>query len=222
MVLVQHSVSNLIRLSVLGFVLAACGSAEKVQQDNAASTAGKPPVSVQNTTGTTQQTANSTESTSANTPSEEKPVAKLFQDDPEDALPVEKKRELVVSYENKSTSINVPLDLDQPFYLELKGTPVKQGVRYDRELVAAEMRQIMRDFRKGQDLFFKKEYEAALDAVNRSLNTLETADALALKGSIYYMMKNIPKARSYWAQAVKLDPEIVVPEIKDEEEKPKN
>lgn len=217
---VQRSVFNQVCITSLVLLVMACGSSQSTTNTKS-KTSTPSQTESSNASFDDQSSGNESMNPPINSGSEnssakqENETPRLFKNDLEPEKPVEKKRELVVSYENKSTSINVPLDLDQPFYLELQGTPVKKAVHTNRELMAAEMRQIMRDFRKAQDLFFKKEFEAALDAVNRSLNTLETADALALKGSIYYVLKNIPKARSYWAQAVKLDPEIVVPEISE-------
>jgi hypothetical protein len=207
MVSVQHSDS---KKWIFGFLLltaVACGGSKEVQKTT-------PPVVAPTTIQESSKGGPAVTPTETKTVEEEAPKKRsLFDEKVYEEKPAPKQRDMVISYGNKSTNINVPLNLDEPFYLELKGTPASKTLRYDRELFAVEMRQIMRDFRKAQDAFFKKEYEAALEAVNRSLLTLETADALALKGSIYYVMKNIPKAKTYWAKAVKLDPEIVVPEI---------
>jgi len=212
MVSVQHSDS---KKWIFGFLLltaVACSGSKEVQKP--APTVGNPTTMQESSKGdpvTTSPTETIKEEVAS-------PKRNLFDEKVYEEKPDPKQRDMVISYGNKSTNINVPLNLDEPFYLELKGTPASKTLRYDRELFAVEMRQIMRDFRKAQDAFFKKEYDAALEAVNRSLLTLETADALALKGSIYYVMKNIPKAKMYWAQAVKLDPEIVVPEIPNHQE----
>lgn len=60
-----------------------------------------------------------------------------------------------------------------------------------------------------QSLFYKKEYWKALDETNAALEKLpSSAQAHALKGSIYYKMGLYPEARSSWETALKLDPEL--------------
>lgn len=49
----------------------------------------------------------------------------------------------------------------------------------------------------------------ALYEINRSLYFLETADALALKGSIYYVLGNLSEARSFWRSAYSMNPNAV-------------
>ena len=60
-----------------------------------------------------------------------------------------------------------------------------------------------------QSLFYKKQYWEALDATNAALESVpDSAQAHALKGSIYYKMGLIPEARSSWEEALRLDPEL--------------
>jgi tetratricopeptide (TPR) repeat protein len=60
-----------------------------------------------------------------------------------------------------------------------------------------------------QSLFYKKEYWEALDQTNAALEVIpDSAQAHALKGSIYYKMGLIPEARASWEQALELDPEL--------------
>lgn len=60
-----------------------------------------------------------------------------------------------------------------------------------------------------QSLFYKKEYWQALDETNEALEQVpDSAQAHALKGSIYYRMGLIPEARASWEQALELDPEL--------------
>lgn len=79
--------------------------------------------------------------------------------------------------------------------------------------MAENIKQVLKDFRRAQDLFYRQDYEGALDMVNRSLETQRTADALGLKGSIFFMMDKISSAKYYWNKAVLMDPEIPVPNI---------
>jgi len=58
-----------------------------------------------------------------------------------------------------------------------------------------------------QSLFYKKQYWKALDETNAALDTLPgSAQAHALKGSIYYKMGLYPEAKSSWEHALTLDP----------------
>ncbi|WP_370216656.1 tetratricopeptide repeat protein [Thalassolituus sp.] len=60
-----------------------------------------------------------------------------------------------------------------------------------------------------QSLFYKKEYWDALDQTNAALELIpDSAQAHALKGSIYYKMGLLPEARASWEQALELDPEL--------------
>lgn len=189
MVSVQHSDSKKWIFGLILLTIVSCGGSKEIQK-----TDNSTPVN-QTSAVPTSSKSGPVQSQEAKKEEVEEPKKRsMFDEQVYNEKPAPKQRDMVISYGNKSTNINVPLNLDEPFYLELKGTPASKTLRYDRELFAVEMRQIMRDFRKAQDAFFKKEYDAALEAVNRSLLTLETADALALKGSIYYVMKNIPKA----------------------------
>ncbi len=49
----------------------------------------------------------------------------------------------------------------------------------------------------------------ALYEINRSLYFLETADALALKGSIFYLLGNLSEARSFWRSAYNMNPDAI-------------
>ncbi len=49
----------------------------------------------------------------------------------------------------------------------------------------------------------------ALYEINRSLYFLETADGLALKGSILYLLGNLNEARSFWQKARDMDPNAI-------------
>lgn len=60
-----------------------------------------------------------------------------------------------------------------------------------------------------QSLFYKKQYWDALDETNAALDLVpDSAQALALKGSIYYKMGLLPEARSSWEEALRIDPEL--------------
>lgn len=69
--------------------------------------------------------------------------------------------------------------------------------------------QTTRHILNAQSMFYKKEYWKALDETNAALERLPTsAQAHALKGSIYYKMGLIPEAKASWEEALSLDPEM--------------
>ena len=60
-----------------------------------------------------------------------------------------------------------------------------------------------------QSLFYKKQYWDALDETNAALDKVpDSAQAHALKGSIYYKMGLVAEARTSWEEALRLDPEL--------------
>lgn len=60
-----------------------------------------------------------------------------------------------------------------------------------------------------QSLFYKKQYWEALDETNEALDKVpDSAQAHALKGSIYYKMGLLPEAKASWEEALRLDPEL--------------
>lgn len=65
-----------------------------------------------------------------------------------------------------------------------------------------------------QALFYRKSYWKALEETNRAMSLVpSSAQAYALKGSIYYKMGRKKEAKSAWKRAVKLDPSLT--EVKD-------
>lgn len=131
---------------------------------------------------------------------------------------------VTLNYENKSTSISIPIDPEQQeFVLELKGLKEGNEVQEDtstvqrdslhQEEMAKKIKQVLKDFRKAQDLFYREDYKGAMERINQSLETQETADALGLKGTIFFMRDNMSSAKYYWNRAVEMDPDIVLPDI---------
>jgi tetratricopeptide (TPR) repeat protein len=58
-----------------------------------------------------------------------------------------------------------------------------------------------------QSLFYKKQYWKSLDETNKALELVpNSAQAYALKGSIYYKMGLSDEAKSSWQQALAIDP----------------
>ena len=60
-----------------------------------------------------------------------------------------------------------------------------------------------------QSLFYKKQYWQSLDETNKALELVpDSAQAHALKGSIYYKMGLSSEAKASWQQALKIDPDM--------------
>jgi len=60
-----------------------------------------------------------------------------------------------------------------------------------------------------QSLFYKKQYWQSLDETNKALELVpDSAQAHALKGSIYYKMGLSAEAKASWQQALNIDPSM--------------
>jgi Flp pilus assembly protein TadD len=58
-------------------------------------------------------------------------------------------------------------------------------------------------------LFYKKQYWQSLDETNKALELVpDSAQAHALKGSIYYKMGLSAEAKASWQQALTIDPNM--------------
>ena len=130
------------------------------------------------------------------------------------------KEVITVNYLNESSNIQIKLDPSkEQFYLDLRGMrPVDKDsiVVIDSSLVqnrAKDIQSLLTNFRKAQDLFYLGEYRQSLEFVDKTLEIQETADAYALKGTVFFMLENITAARANWNRAVQMDPNIPIPSI---------
>ena len=71
---------------------------------------------------------------------------------------------------------------------------------------------VINELHRAQKLFYSKKYNAALNAVQRSLDTQETDLGYALEGSIYFTLGDIQLAIASWEKALALNPDM--PEVK--------
>ncbi|MDA1126977.1 MAG: hypothetical protein O3C06_08505, partial [Bacteroidetes bacterium] len=78
---------------------------------------------------------------------------------------------------------------------------------------AKDIQMLLTNYRKAQDLFYLGEYRQSLGFIDKTLEIQETADAYALKGTIFFMLENITAARANWNRAVQMDPNIPIPSI---------
>lgn len=127
---------------------------------------------------------------------------------------------ITVNYKNKSSSIKIDLDPNEDqFYLDLRGLAPDERdsvMVVDSTLIenrAIDIQKLLGAYRKAQDLFYLGEYRQALAEVDKTIQIQETADAYALKGTIFFMLENITAARANWTKAVQMDPNMPVPSI---------
>ncbi len=127
---------------------------------------------------------------------------------------------VTVTYKNGSSNIQLKLNPSRDqFYMDLSGmTPTQKDsiVVKDSTLIknrAIDIQSLLSSYRKAQDLFYLGEYRQALEEVDKTIEIQETADAYALKGTIFFMLENITAAQANWTRAVQMDPNIPVPSI---------
>ena len=127
---------------------------------------------------------------------------------------------ITVNYLNESSNIQIKLNPSkEQFYLDLRGMrPADKDsiVVIDSSIVqsrAKDIQMLLTNYRKAQDLFYLEEYRQSLDFIDKTLEIQETADAYALKGTIFFMLENITAARANWNRAVQMDPNIPIPSI---------
>jgi tetratricopeptide (TPR) repeat protein len=130
---------------------------------------------------------------------------------------------MTLNYKNESTDLTIPIDPQgQDFVLELEGVKAQEEEPADslalqdsvvQERMAEKIKEVLKTFRRAQNLFYRQDYKGAMEMVDESLELQETADALGLKGTIYFMRDDLSSAKYYWNKAVQMDPEIPVPDI---------
>ncbi|MBR9916822.1 hypothetical protein GYB29_03830 [bacterium] len=62
-----------------------------------------------------------------------------------------------------------------------------------------------------QQKFYSGEYQDAMFLINRALQVKETADLLALKGSIYLGLGSIENFVAFWRRALEMDEDLPIP-----------
>jgi len=129
-----------------------------------------------------------------------------------------------VHYENGLISFNSIIDMQEDFYIELKGSfksqnktsgKVEQDATRDKEDMQPNSANCaIKNYISAQKMAERGEYTEAMVSINNSIDCLNSGEALALKGSIYFLMKDTSSAESYWMQATLKDPSITVPKIR--------
>lgn len=99
---------------------------------------------------------------------------------------------------------------------EIKSSP--EILEYSQE-VFKEVDNALRLIIKAQNAFYSNNIDLAFRYVNESLELFETAQAHALKGSFYYFEGNIDQAQRHWEQALRFNPDLVIPDMEVLEER---
>lgn len=81
-----------------------------------------------------------------------------------------------------------------------QGTYTKEDADYNKALF---------NLQEAQKLFSERRYPQALAEINKSVESAPNmALAYAVRGSIYYMLRQYPEAKSSWEKALELDPSM--------------
>lgn len=157
-------------------------------------------------------------------------ILKEVSNSDKDSVNQQRNRNVTLNYKNESSDVEIPLNPQgQDFILELKGVEREEGEQQKEladslaakdsvisaleEQMEENIKKVLKDFRRAQDLFYREDFKGAMEKVNESLDVQETADALGLKGTIYFMQDEMSSAKYYWNKAVQMDPELPVPDI---------
>ena len=113
----------------------------------------------------------------------------------------------------------VPKDYQPPAEAPMTADAVTDDIKTDDEILNFEQTlsdgvdESLRLIIKAQNAFYEREIKKALTFVDESLEIFETAQGYALKGSLHYLIKERDQAEKYWELAVRLNPDIYIPDI---------
>lgn len=74
-----------------------------------------------------------------------------------------------------------------------------------------ELQDAIRNYVLAQQLIYTQDFRAALRAIDASLRIFETDHALALKGTVLYLLGDREEARRHWRRANERNPDILIP-----------
>ena len=75
---------------------------------------------------------------------------------------------------------------------------------FDREIT----QKVVEYIRKAQEYFYRKDFRNCILMIDQSLKIQETADAYALRGSVFYVLNKPKAARVNWEKALQFNPDI--------------
>jgi hypothetical protein len=113
----------------------------------------------------------------------------------------------------------VPKDYQPPTEAPLTADAVTDEIKTNDEILNFEkslsegVDESLRLIVKAQNAFYEREIKKALTFVEESLEIFETAQGYALKGSLHYLIGEREQAEKYWELAVRLNPDIYIPDI---------
>ncbi len=113
----------------------------------------------------------------------------------------------------------VPKDYQPPAEAPLTAEAVTEEIKTNDEILNFEkslsegVDESLRLIVKAQNAFYDKEIKKALTFVEQSLEIFETAQGYALKGSLHYLIGERDQAEKFWELAVRLNPDIYIPDI---------
>lgn len=126
--------------------------------------------------------------------------------------------QIVIRYKNKSSDVTLVMDPtvndveiqiegEQPEFESNKSEEIYWG--NTDELTGSESsKKIVENLRQAQEAFYQKDFTSSMRYVNNSLAIAPTAEAYALKGSIYYMTGKIGNAKVFWERTLEMNPQI--------------
>lgn len=92
---------------------------------------------------------------------------------------------------------------DSKTVINVKLKPEAMGNKEDKEL-----QRIVAQLFSAQNLIFRKQYQAAIIELDKVLAERPSlAHAYVMKGTAYYLLKEIPSATDSWKKAMRIDPE---------------
>jgi len=113
----------------------------------------------------------------------------------------------------------VPKDYQPPAEAPITADAVTDEIKTNDEILNFEkslsegVDESLRLIVKAQNAFYDKEIKKALTFVEQSLEIFETAQGYALKGSLHYLIGERDQAEKFWELAVRLNPDIYIPDI---------
>lgn len=121
-------------------------------------------------------------------------------------------------FEQNQSKIQINMDLStQEFEMNFNNDLEKSksfrisGLNNNEIAQTVSLNKLLFYYQKSQKSFYQGQYNESLRYVDSSLFIMRTSDALALKGSILYYLKNYQGAEEYWNEAKKINPQFVKP-----------
>lgn len=131
---------------------------------------------------------------------------------------IENPNQIIIKYKNNSSDVTLILDpQDNDVEIEVAGEQNSYNSNKSEEIYwgnqnelsnADGTRKIVQFLRESQEAFYEKDYDKSMKSVNNALAISPTAEAYALKGSIYYMQGKIGNAKLFWEKTLEMNQNI--------------